>query len=107
MPDTNPIDRLANDIRAVDGDHKLGAGDLAEKLIELGWVHQDSIPAPAAPEKVLTLKDYKEGDKVEVYSNKAGDFIPGFVQEKLNGRLHVHTDKGPVTVQSVNYIRKA
>jgi hypothetical protein len=30
-------DALANDIRSIDGKHDMGAGELAEKLIERGW----------------------------------------------------------------------
>lgn len=32
------VDELAQDIRRVDGNHDLGAGRLAEKLAEKGWV---------------------------------------------------------------------
>jgi hypothetical protein len=31
------IDALAADIRKIDGNHDLGAGALAERLVELGW----------------------------------------------------------------------
>jgi hypothetical protein len=33
------VDLLAQHIRIVDGDNTLGAGALAEYLIELGWRH--------------------------------------------------------------------
>lgn len=33
----NQHDELAQDIRAVDGSHSLGAGELAERLTERGW----------------------------------------------------------------------
>ncbi|WP_139794562.1 hypothetical protein [Prescottella equi] len=33
----NQRDELAQDIRAVDGSHSLGAGELAERLTERGW----------------------------------------------------------------------
>ncbi|NKS77986.1 hypothetical protein GS539_19380 [Rhodococcus hoagii] len=33
----NQQDELAQDIRAVDGNHLLGASELAERLIERGW----------------------------------------------------------------------
>ena len=38
-PPTTPGDwtALANDIRLVDGNHDLGAGELAARLIERGW----------------------------------------------------------------------
>jgi ubiquinone biosynthesis protein UbiJ len=39
-------DALANDIRSIDGKHDMGAGELAEKLIERGW--QRTPPAEAA-----------------------------------------------------------
>lgn len=138
MPDINDIEALAADIRAIDGDHKLGAAELAEKLIELGyakgkaeypfesgdalvlgpelisqpdgsvisWKGQNYVPQAEA--KKLTLKDFKDGEKVEVFSAKAGDFIPGFIQDrdKVSGHLHVHTDRGPVTIATANYIRK-
>lgn len=35
--ETTDIDAFAADIRAVDGNHDLGAAELAEKLIELGY----------------------------------------------------------------------
>lgn len=35
---TNPVDVLAQDIRTIDGDHSLGAGELAQKLSDLGYV---------------------------------------------------------------------
>jgi len=31
------IDDLARDIRGIDGDHQLGAGALAERLVDAGW----------------------------------------------------------------------
>jgi hypothetical protein len=41
---------LANDIRAVDGNHDLGAGALAEALTARGWTR-----AAASPDVVLRL----------------------------------------------------
>lgn len=65
-------------------------------------------PVAEPKSKVITLADYKLGEQVEVFSPKAGDFIKGFIQtrDKGSGHLHVHTDRGPVTVATVNYIRK-
>lgn len=146
---TTDIDALANDIRAIDGKHELGAGELAEKLIELGWTKggkaeypyesgphiilgpeifagaegtnaegviswkgenfyrtHDGKPPVVREEKQLTLKDFREGEQVEVFKN--GDFLPGFIQsrDKVSGHLHVHTDRGPVTVATPTHIRK-
>lgn len=140
-------DEFANDIRAVDGNHDLGAAELAEKLTELGYHKRvkypledgdflrlgpeiftgqpgtpadgviswkgenfyrthDGKPPVVATAKQLTLKDFREGEQVEVFKN--GDFLPGFIQsrDKVSGHLHVHTDRGPVTVANVNHIRK-
>ena len=49
-------DRLAADIRSVDGDHSLGAGALAEALINRGW------RAPTAVE--LHIKHLNTGSPV-------------------------------------------
>ena len=137
--DVNPVDELAQDIRRLDGNNDLGAGKLAQALIDLGWSKGKAeypFPSgdvlvlgpeliaepdgsvlswkgqnyvPQAEVKKLTLKDFKDGEKVEVFSSKVGDFIPGFVQDRdrVSGHLHVHTDRGPVTVGTTNYIRKA
>jgi hypothetical protein len=135
---TNPVDELAQDIRTLDGNNDLGAAKLAQALTDLGyskgkaeypyesgdvivlgpdifvskdgkvisWKGENFVPQAAV--KPLTLKDFKDGEQVEVFSAKAGDFIPGFIQDRdrVSGHLHVHTDRGPVTVGTVNYVRK-
>jgi len=37
------IDKLAEAIRRIDGDHTMGAGSLAEKLVEEGWIYNPEI----------------------------------------------------------------
>ncbi len=130
------IDTLSNDIRAVNGKNDLGAGELAEKLVELGWkkIPLDDInteydieppltntqadqvtelissvlssTVKLTNEKPLELKDYADGDKVQVVKN--GDWQDGFIQNRdsKNGPLHVFTERGPVTVASNKMIRK-
>ena len=51
------IDRLAADIRAIDGAHSLGAGALAEALIEKGW---------RAPAKVQSFRSVSSARNAEV-----------------------------------------
>jgi hypothetical protein len=38
---------LANDIRAVDGNHDLGAGELAARLVERGWRRSQPASEPS------------------------------------------------------------
>lgn len=148
MADENRNDdtfELAADIREVDGDHKLGASALAEKLIERGWVKPDpkddsSVDYPrlsedgttivlgpeifaSADETVINwkgqnyvpqqaknlqppLKNYGDGERVEVFKN--GSWLAGHItsRDKVSGHLHVHTDRGPVTVASSHGVRK-
>lgn len=139
----NDINDLAADIREVDGDNSLGAGALAEKLIEKGWAKPSpkddaSVDYPrlegdtivlgpeifsSADEKVINwkgqnyvpqvapnpqppLKAYKDGEQVEVVKN--GSWLKGHItqRDKVSGHLHVHTDRGPVTVASSHGVRK-
>lgn len=76
------VDDLAEDIRTIDGKHELGAGELAEKLIELGWSKK-------------TLSDVKldYGTKVEVLVR--GDWVPGYINGTgPGGLLDVVHDRG-------------
>lgn len=52
------------------------------------------------------LKQYKDGEQVEVFKN--GAWLPGFItsREKGSSMIHVHTDRGPVSVASTHGIRK-
>lgn len=82
----------------------LGPGVFASKDGSvLNWNGQNYVPQPSPVAK--TLKDYKVGDQVEVLKN--GDWLPGGVQSKdsVSGHLHVHTERGPVTIASLNNIR--
>lgn len=96
------VNRLAADIREVDGDHKLGAAELAEALVEKGWTQS---PAKKAD---VPLKDYSYGDPVEVWFR--GEWLPGQVSEATRGArqiMSVHLqDKGPVTVAHSGNIRR-
>ncbi|NKR90570.1 hypothetical protein GS483_00310 [Rhodococcus hoagii] len=69
----NQQDELAQDIRAVDGNHSLGAAELAERLIERGWSR------PCVVETVADLDDLPKGTVVLTEQGgvyEAGD--PGF-----------------------------
>lgn len=81
---------LAADIRSVDGDHKLGAGELAEALGALGWTK-----APVAPEHP-PLRSYKVGQLVSAVRN--GEWLEGVISEIDPFGTHVQTDRGPVTI---------
>ena len=129
------IDAFAADIRSVDGNHDLGAAELAEKLIELGYTKgKPALPKPveatvkresdgntyvtitfddgtvlSSPVKQPEhppLSSYKQGEKVEVFKN--GDFLPGFIQsiDKVSKHIHAHTDRGPVTIANPTSIRR-
>lgn len=116
----NIIDALAQDIRTIDGNHDTGAGELAEKLVEQGWVkltdkYEDVEELlktydanDDASARLLTLMNYavtkdrlarkplREGDYVEVL--RQGDWEPGKVSSTSpGGMVNVDTEKGPVT----------
>lgn len=116
---SDQIDQLSEDIREADGDHDLGAGAIAEKLVEKGWVKipdkfedvptflkTDLNDAQAARVQVLVAhavsaaliarKPLREGDYVEVLKN--GDWEPGKVSStSAGGMVNVDTERGPVT----------
>lgn len=95
------IESLAADIRELDGSHELGAGALAEALVAKGWTKL----ALAAPTVVLSLKDFKVGDSCETL-NKNFDWVEGRVTLVDVAGTHIHTEKGPVTIQTVSKIRR-
>lgn len=103
------IEKLAQDIRAVDGDHTLGAAELAEKLVDLGWL-QPVVDASATEEEEFVvqppLKNYTVGEPVIVLRN--GDWVPANVTDKnLDGTmLNVFTERGPLTIMSARNIQK-
>lgn len=101
MTEQSPTDILAADIRSVDGDHTLGAAELAEKLIELGYTKKPGFdPHPS-------LKEYKQGEFVEV--QKDGRWVAGKVTGIEKGSsllLYVDSERGPRTVASTYVIRK-
>ena len=41
---SEPTEKLAQDIRIIDGNHDMGAGVLAEKLVELGYLPVEEVP---------------------------------------------------------------
>lgn len=103
------INRLAADIREVDGSHELGAGAIAEALIGKGWIHSSSIPvAEVVPEKPLSLADFSVGEPVEVFLPSRGDWTGGRVVEigQLASTIHVAHEYGSTTVASTHRIRK-
>jgi hypothetical protein len=51
---------LANDIRTVDGNHDLGAGELAARLAERGW-RRVAAPSDGLRERIERLSDASEG----------------------------------------------
>jgi hypothetical protein len=134
---------LAEDIREVDGDHSLGAAELAEKLVERDWIKYSpkddvSVDYPrlegdtivlgpgifaSTDESVINwrgvnyipqeaesphppLKSYKDGEQVEAFKN--GSWLPGHItsRDKVSGHLHIHTERGPVTIATSNGVRK-
>lgn len=153
---TNQVDLLAADIRKVDGEHKLGAGMLAQALTDLGWAKHspkddasvdyprqegdfielgpeiftlaegtpgagviswrgenfyrtpDGKPPVVLPAVNLQppLKDYKDDERVEVFKN--GAWLPGQItsRDRVSGHLHIHTERGPVTIATSNGVRK-
>lgn len=88
-------DELANDIRAIDGDHDLGAAALATALVELGWA---KIP--------IVLGSYREGHSVDVFFPPTGEWMPGHVSSVGPAMVHVDTEKGPVTVMNTARIKR-
>lgn len=86
--------KLAADIRRIDGDHTMGASELATALVEAGWTN---VPA------VVT---FEVGEAVEVMV--LGEWIPGKLSENYaHGLTSVHTAKGPVTIMAgASRIRK-
>ena len=58
---------LANDIRRVDGNHDLGAGALAEALIERGWTKA------AAPDAALRELLIENTDALVGWIRESGD----------------------------------
>lgn len=72
-PENDSIYEMAMDIRAVDGNHDLGAAELAEKLVERGWAK----PSPKDDASV----DFPrlEGETIvlgpEIFSNVEGTLI--------------------------------
>lgn len=95
------IESLAADIRELDGTNELGADALAEALVRKGWTKIDI----TVPETVLSLKDFKVGDDVETL-NKNFDWVEARVTAIDVAGTHIHTEKGPVTIQSVAKIRR-
>lgn len=99
MTNSDTILALAADIREVDGDHTLGAAELAEALAARDWVKR------ATPEH-KALKDYKYGDLVRV---TGPDFKerPGRVAnvDKGTNLVQVDTERGPVTINNPERIQ--
>lgn len=56
------IDELAQNIRIIDGNHDMGAGEIAERLVELGYTRQSSQVSAEA----LRRKTYKPSQNKEV-----------------------------------------
>ena len=68
------VDKLAQDIRQVDGNHSLGAGALAEKLIERGWCKNQP---PSMDEIEAELKAILAGDIDLTLVRRHGNFNIG------------------------------
>lgn len=97
-------DQLAEDIRTIDGDHKMGAGELAEALVALGYGMLPELPEPIP----YSLRDYSPGEIVTV-RDRNFDWSLGQISEISNNgtNIHVDTESGPVTIASPRRIRKA
>ncbi len=83
---TDTINDLASDIREVDGEHKLGASELAEKLIEKGW-------AKTSPKNDASV-DYPHLDST-------GETIV------LGPGVFVSTDESVLNWKGTNYVPQA
>lgn len=90
-----PTEELAADIRALDGNHDLGASELATALTELGWT---KVP--------IVLQSYREGHLVDVFYPPTGTWLPGHVSQVESGIVHVDTEKGPVSVMNITRIKR-
>ncbi|QXW04028.1 hypothetical protein [Rhodococcus globerulus] len=75
---------LAADIRAVDGNHDLGAAALADKLAELGWSKPRTVETPddldSLPELSVVI------DKHDDVSQKRGGRWCGYETADLTGK---------------------
>ncbi|RDI32435.1 hypothetical protein DEU38_103168 [Rhodococcus sp. AG1013] len=82
----NQQDELAQDIRAVDGNHSLGAAELAERLIERGYSR------PRVVETIAELEALPEGSVI--YSANA------FPLEKVPNEFGTPWAYGPKLVSN-------
>lgn len=87
-----------------------GRKTLFDAAFDAGWVMagmgRDTKDAPQKTYVQPPLKEYKDGEPVEVIKN--GDWLPGHItsRDKTSGHLHIHTARGPVTVGSTHVVRK-
>lgn len=101
------IEKLAADIREIDGSHELGAAALAEALIEKGWILPVvEVSAEEEFEPHPVLKNYAVQEQVIVLRN--GDWTPAVVTDKNpeGTMLNVFTERGPLTIMSTRNIQK-
>lgn len=71
----------------------------------ISWQGQNYVPQKEAnPQPALSA--YKDGEQIEVMKN--GEWRRGHVtsRDRVSGHLHVHTERGPVTVASTHGARK-
>ena len=88
------VDSLAQEIRRVDGAHRLGAGALAEALMPFLRASHGQAPAQAAPAAVAGPSD-DETQKLPGIVDKALNELAGFVKflETANGSWDSRTAK--------------
>lgn len=88
---------LAEDIRELDGNHDLGAGELAEGLIQRGWTTVDLVTRFPG--------DYAPGRRVEIFDWQQGKWVLGDVSGHVGNTVQVDTERGPRTAGSSRNIR--
>lgn len=91
------LSSLAEDIRLVDGNHDLGAGELAEALIRAGWTKIEYITRFPV--------DYTTGRHVEILDGTRGTWLEGTVSGHVGNTVQVDTEFGPKTAGSIRTIR--
>lgn len=110
-----PGQELAQAIRIADGNHDKGAAALAEALTDQGYEKVTENADGSITYKgeryrkvvtrPVTLKDFKEGEPVEVLNNHY-DWVPGVITFVDAAGVHVDSERGPQTIATPARLRK-